>query len=59
MTKITNKNKLFLFSFVIFLGGLIRFYEINYNDFWSDEMVSYWLAEPTISFSDTIQNLFF
>ena len=53
-----NKNKLFLFLIIILVGAIIRLYQINFNDFWSDEMVSYWLAEPNISFSETIQRIY-
>ena len=58
MIKIINKNKLFLFLIIILVGAIIRLYQINFNDFWSDEMVSYWLAEPNISFSETIQRIY-
>ncbi len=53
-----NKNKLYAFLSIIFLGAIIRLYQINFNDFWSDEMVSYWLAEPAISLSETIKRIY-
>ena len=51
------KNYLILFSF-IFIGGILRIYNINFDDLWSDEMISYWLSDPSRSFKETIKLIF-
>ena len=58
MLEIINKNKLFLFIIIILVGAIIRLYQINFNDFWSDEMVSFWIADPNIEFKETIIRIF-
>ena len=40
---------------IIFLiAFIIRFYNLNSEDFWTDEMFAYWTTDPNISFKDTI-----
>ena len=43
---------------LIFFGSFIRFYNLNFDDLWSDEMTSYWLSNPFYSFSETISLIF-
>ena len=51
------KNYLILFS-IIFIGGILRLYNINFDDLWSDEMISYWLSDPSRNFEETIKLIF-
>ena len=48
-----KKIKLFFILLLIFLGSFLRFYNLNFDDLWSDEMTSYWLSNPFYSFSET------
>ena len=52
------KYETLLVSLVILLGLLLRGYNINFNDFWSDEMVSFYLSNPNLEFLDTINLVF-
>ena len=58
MSKDITKSKLFYIILIILIGSFIRVYNINYNDFWSDEMVSFWVSDPSISFKETIERIF-
>ena len=53
-----NKRFIILIFGIIFFGIFIRFYNLNYNDLWSDEMVSFWIADPSISLSETFKRIF-
>ncbi len=48
-----KKNYLY-FSFIV-IGILTIFYQINFEDFWLDEMQSFWIAEPGLSWNATIE----
>ncbi len=52
------KYETLLVSLVILLGLLLRGYNINFNDFWSDEMVSFYLSNPNLDFFETINLIF-
>ena len=45
---------LIIFIFSIFLRG----YDVNFNDLWSDEMVSFWVSDPNITFKETLLRIF-
>ena len=53
-----KNNLLFFFLIIIILGYLLRAYNINYDDFWSDEIVSFWLSDPSITFKETLIRIF-
>ena len=56
---IIKKNLLNLtIVFLIIFASFIRIYNINYNDLWSDEMVSFWLSDPTIPLDETLSRIF-
>ena len=38
-----------LIFFILSLGVFIRAYNINYDNFWFDEILSFWVADPKIS----------
>jgi len=53
-----KKIKITFIILLIFFGSFIRFYNLNFDDLWSDEMASYWLSNPFNSFSETISLIF-
>ena len=55
MKKIKNRNNLihFAIGFSLFFAVLLRLYNLNYESLWFDEIVSFWVSEPFISFSDS------
>ena len=53
-----RKVKLISIFLLIFFGAFLRFYNLNFDDLWSDEMVSYWLSNPSYSFSETLKLIF-
>ena len=57
MTKIRNTNFfiVLLVSFSLIFGIFIRSYNINYEDFWFDEILSFWVADPYISISESLE----
>ena len=50
-------KKLFYLTFVIliFTTSVLRVYNINYEDFWIDEIISFWVAEPQIALNETLE----
>ena len=57
MNRIKNLNKLFfsLLFFSLFFGILFRSYNLNYDNLWFDEIVSFWVSDPTISFKESFE----
>ena len=50
--KLNNK---FLYLFFVIIGILTIFYQINFEDFWLDEMLSFWIADPELLWNETLQ----
>ncbi len=51
-----QENNLLIYSFVcliILLGFVFRFYNINYESLWLDEIYSFWVTDPSLSFTET------
>ena len=48
-------NEIFFYFFFITIGILTIFYQINFEDFWLDEMHSFWIADPELSWNETFQ----
>ena len=48
-----EKNKIIVLI-IFFLGASFRLYNLNYEDFWIDEIISFWIAEPSVSFFETL-----
>ena len=59
MNRIKNLNKLFfsLLFFSLFFGILFRSYNLNYDNLWFDEIVSFWVSDPTISFKESFERV--
>jgi len=48
-------NSNFFLIFLICLFGLVlRLYQINFESFWFDEQASFWVAEPSLLFEETV-----
>ena len=58
LTSRLRKVKLISILLLIFFGAFFRFYNLNFDDLWSDEMVSYWLSNPSYSFSETLKLIY-
>ena len=51
---IKNKNYIFLLAIIFVLAGIFfRFYQLNFESYWWDEMLGFWVADPNISFEET------
>jgi uncharacterized membrane protein len=49
-----KKNYIYGFL-IIFISIVVRLYNLNFDDLWFDELVSLWIADPNISFNETIE----
>ena len=52
-----KKNYFLIIFFLLIFGSFLRTYNVNYNDLWSDEMVSFWVADPSLSFGETFYRI--
>tara|TARA_B100000900_G_scaffold413924_1_gene439096 strand:- start:355 stop:1782 length:1428 start_codon:yes stop_codon:yes gene_type:complete len=52
------KYEILFVTLVILFGLILRGYNINFNDFWSDEMASFYLSNPNLNFLETIKLIF-
>jgi hypothetical protein len=50
----SSKKSIIIFSILIFIGVFLRTYQLNFESYWLDEMISYWVADPNISFNETL-----
>ncbi|MDA9063101.1 hypothetical protein N9K40_04010, partial [Candidatus Pelagibacter sp.] len=51
---LSNKKNILLFTILfIFIGIFLRVYQLNFENYWLDEMISFWVADPTLSLDDT------
>jgi len=57
MVKIKNTNFFIVLAlcFSLIFGILIRSYNINYEDFWFDEILSFWITDPYISIGESLE----
>ena len=46
-------NRILYFS-IITIGVFTIFYQINFEDLWLDELNSFWVADPSLSYSETL-----
>ena len=47
-------NKYLVYLTLIILGFLLRLYYANYESYWFDEQISFFVANPEISFKETL-----
>ena len=54
MTKIKNINFLIILavSFFLIFGSLFRLYNINYDNLWFDEIITFWVTDPFIEINE-------
>ena len=52
------KKEIIFVTLIILFGLLLRGYNINFNDFWSDEMVTFYLSNPNLNFTETMRLIF-
>ena len=51
---IIKKNNILLVSILFVLIGIfLRIYQLNFENYWLDEMLSFWVADPNLSLEDT------
>ena len=51
---ISSKRSIISVSvFFILIGILLRFYQLNFENYWFDELIDFWVADPSISFNTT------
>ena len=53
-----QKNEIIFVTLIILFGLILRGYNINFNDFWSDEMVTFYLSNPNLNFTETMRLIF-
>ena len=41
-------------SILPLLALLLRFYQLNFEDYWLDEQLPFWVSDPNISLSETL-----
>lgn len=46
--------KILLILLIFVFAVVIRFYNLNYEDFWTDEIFAFYTSEPNISFKETL-----
>lgn len=46
-------KKKFILFLILSIGILFRVYNLNYDDLWYDEIISFWVANPLLTFEDT------
>ena len=53
---LSKKNSILIFSILfILIGVFLRTYQLNFDSYWLDEMISYWVADPNISFDNQMR----
>ena len=48
-----RKNILSLSIFFILIGIFLRFYQLNFENYWLDELADFWVADPNITLHAT------
>ena len=48
-----NSLTIYITCVIIFFGVIFRFYNLNFENLWFDEIVSFWVADPKISFFES------
>ena len=49
-----DKNYKYLIYLIFCITAFFRFYNINYENLWIDEIISFWVANPNISYKETL-----
>ena len=48
-----RRNILLVSIFFILIGIFLRLYQLNFENYWFDELIDFWVADPNISFNAT------
>ena len=59
LLKFQEKN-LFIYTsifLVLLLGFVFRFYNIDYENLWLDEIYSFWVTDPNLNFNETYSRI--
>ncbi len=48
-----KKSSLFFYLVIVFIGILTIFFQLHFENFWLDEMNSFWVSDPTLSSDET------
>ena len=51
---LSTKEK-YLFFIICSAGILLRYYNYSFDDLWYDEVISFWVADPSLKFQETIK----
>lgn len=54
LTFFKNPKNILIFFFIILLGSTVRLYNLNFENFWIDEMLTFWVADPNITIKETM-----
>ena len=54
MYEILKKNSSIIYLVIVFIGILTIFFQLLFENFWLDEMNSFWVSDPTLSLDETI-----
>ena len=50
-----NTKSIIIIIFSLFAGATLRIYNINYENFWLDEILTFWISDPNISITESYQ----
>ena len=53
MNEIFKPKTIIIYIIIVFCGILTIRYQLYFENFWLDEMTSFWIADPTISLEET------
>ena len=54
MFKINKITTLIIFFIIFLIGVYLRIYQINFDNYWSDEIVTFWVSDPNLTFNETL-----
>ena len=54
MHEIIKKKSLIFYFVTVFIGIFTIWHQLHFENFWLDEMNSFWVADPSLSFEETI-----
>ena len=53
MLRLNKKGYFFITIIFVLIGIFFRFYQLNFENYWLDEMIAFWISDPSISLDDT------
>ena len=54
---IIGHGKLLALIFIISFGIFFRIYNLNFENLWYDEIISFWVANPFLSYEESIKSI--